>query len=86
MRFRGRQEKEGLVAVTPEELEKIGRKLYGSRNWISTMAGALGVPVSTVWRWTKGGKMSVTAETAVRAIYAQNRQNQMLARTMKGKQ
>lgn len=37
--------------LSPEELTKIGHRLYGRRAWIARMAHDIGVDQSTVWRW-----------------------------------
>lgn len=40
--------------MTPEELAKIGVKLYGDWGWQTRMAEELGVDGSTVRRWVSG--------------------------------
>jgi len=39
--------------MTPEQLENVGRRLFGHR-WQTPMAGALSVAVRTVQRWAAG--------------------------------
>ena len=41
-------------AITPEEVVKIGQRLYGRRAWMPRMAEALGARRETVSRWARG--------------------------------
>ena len=42
--------------MTPEDLVRIGQKLYGRKGWRSKLAADLGVDPVTVWRLVKSGK------------------------------
>lgn len=59
--------------ITPEELAKIGRRLYG-RRWVPRMAEALGANYSTVSRWSRGlVRPTPASETAIRLLLAQHK-------------
>lgn len=40
--------------MTPKELERAGKKLYGQIHWRRDLANQLGKHVSTVGRWMSG--------------------------------
>lgn len=63
-----------MKPISPEELAKIGKRLYGGRYWITRMSEALGIPPSTVWRWAHG-KMQIApiSITAIRGLDAQRK-------------
>ncbi len=55
--------------MTPTELEKIGKRIYGPIHWRSQLALNLGIDVVTVHRWGKRDKpLSYIAEVAVRGL------------------
>lgn len=63
-----------MKPLSPEELAKIGMRLYGRRYWITRMSEALGVSPSTVWRWAQGKmKMDPISTTAVHGLLAQRK-------------
>jgi len=47
-------EESGKTELTPEQLRKIGERLYGNWGWQTKMAEALKVDSSTVRRWLSG--------------------------------
>lgn len=42
-----------ISGMEPAEITEIGERLYGA-GWQTKMADALGVHVTTVWRWLAG--------------------------------
>lgn len=58
-----------VLVVTPIELERIGKRMYGRKHWRSRLALNLGLDNSTIWRMSVG-KMEITplVEVAVRGL------------------
>lgn len=66
--------------LTPEELTKIGQRLYGRRAWITRMSEALGVELSTVWRWAHGKrKIEPLADAAIRGLLDKHKLRKLAA-------
>lgn len=60
--------------MTPDELLKIGIKLYGLKRWRVQLAAALGVNRSTIHRYEKGSTpIPQAVEMAIDQILAQRR-------------
>src|SRR5882757_7833124 len=55
--------------MTPPDLERIGKRMYGRKHWRSKLALNLGLDNSTIWRMSVG-KMEITplVEVAVRGL------------------
>lgn len=55
--------------MTPSDLERIARRMYGRKHWRSKLALNLGLDNSTIWRMSVG-KMNITSlvEVAVRGL------------------
>lgn len=64
--------------MTPEELEKIGRMLYGAK-WQTKLANEIGVTSRTVRNW-KSGKSKISYLT-VRVIKGLRRNNLIIRQT-----
>lgn len=65
--------------MTPFELEKIGKRLYGPYRWRSKLALNLGIDIATVHRWGKrDGPLSYMAEVAVKGLAEQYRAQRKL--------
>ena len=54
--------------MTPVELERIARRMYGRKHWRSRLALNLGLDNSTVWRATKKAQVPFLMEVAVRGL------------------
>ena len=50
------------------ELAKIGRELYGEKGWLSAMAAALSVDVSTIRRWMYSNHVPGPAAAALQCF------------------
>lgn len=73
-----------MPAITPEELAKIGKRLYGHRAWITSLARALGVRQSTVWRWFhRATPMSPPSANLIRRLDAEHRARKAAERAMR---
>ncbi len=68
------------AALSPEELTKIGQRLYGRRAWIARMAEALGVEPSTVWRWANSKrKIEPLAVAAIQGLVSKHKLRKLAA-------
>lgn len=66
--------------LSPEELTKIGQRLYGRRAWTARMAEALGVADSTVWRWAHGRRrIEPLADAAIRGLLDKHKLRKLAA-------
>lgn len=66
--------------MTPAELERIAKRLYGRKHWRSRLAANLGLDNSTVWRATKKEKIPFLMEVAVRGLDERDKQLKSLQR------
>lgn len=61
--------------VTPQELERIGRRIYGKRHWRSKLALNLGFDTATVHRWGKREQIAYVVEVAVKGLLERHKVN-----------
>lgn len=61
--------------MSPAELERIGRRMYGKRHWRSKLALNLGKDVATVHRWAKRENLDYVVEVAVRGLLERHKVN-----------
>lgn len=75
-----------IKPMTVDELGIVGKRLHGSKHWISKLAPQLGVDVSTVWRWS-AGKIAVPSPMAVaiRALDVNYRTSRAMQQALAGK-
>lgn len=66
--------------MTPQELERIGKRMYGRKHWCSRLAANLGLDNSTIWRATKKTKIPFLMEVAVRGLDERDKQLKSLQR------
>lgn len=66
--------------MTPVELERIGKRMYGRKHWRSRLAANLGLDNSTVWRATKKIQIPFLMEVAVRGLDERDKQLKSLQR------
>lgn len=66
--------------MTPVELERIARRMYGRKHWCSRLALNLGLDNSTVWRATKKQQIPFLMEVAVRGLDERDKQLKTLQR------
>lgn len=66
--------------MTPQELERIARRMYGRKHWRSRLALNLGLDNSTVWRATKKESIPHLMEVAVRGLDERDKQLKALQR------
>lgn len=66
--------------MTPIELERIARRMYGRKHWRSRLALNLGLDNSTVWRATKKQQIPFLMEVAVRGLDERDKQLRSLQR------
>lgn len=66
--------------MTPPELERIARRMYGRKHWCSRLAANLGLDNSTIWRATKKEKIPFLMEVAVRGLDERDKQLKSLQR------
>lgn len=66
--------------MTPQELERIGKRMYGRKHWCSRLAANLGLDNSTIWRATKKEKIPFLVEVAVRGLDQRDKQLKTLQR------
>lgn len=66
--------------MTPSELERIARRMYGRKHWRSRLALNLGLDNSTVWRATKKEAIPHLMEVAVRGLDERDKQLKALQR------
>lgn len=66
--------------MTPQELERIGKRMYGRKHWRSRLAANLGLDNSTVWRATKKIQIPFLMEVAVRGLDERDKQLKSLQR------
>lgn len=60
--------------MSPLELERIARRMYGRKHWRSRLAANLGLDNSTVWRATKKPQIPFLMEVAVRGLDDRDKQ------------
>lgn len=61
-------------ALTPEDITKIGQRMFGRRAWQIRMARALGTHKSTVYRWSLGRmKIDPMPSRLIRELDAKHR-------------
>lgn len=58
-----------VLDMTPPDLERIGKRMYGRKHWRAKLALNLGLDNSTIWRMSVG-KMAITplVEVALRGL------------------
>ena len=61
--------------MTPLELEKIGKRMYGPHRWRSQLALNLGLNVSTIWRMGNREAIPHLVEVAVRGLFERHKVN-----------
>lgn len=66
--------------MTPQELERIGKRMYGRKHWCSRLAANLGLDNSTIWRATKKLQIPFLMEVAVRGLDERDKQLKSLQR------
>lgn len=66
--------------MTPTELERIARRMYGRKHWCSRLAANLGLDNSTIWRATRKEKIPFLMEVAVRGLDERDKQLKTLQR------
>lgn len=66
--------------MTPQELERIGKRMYGRKHWCSRLAANLGLDNSTIWRATKKPQIPFLMEVAVRGLDERDKQLKSLQR------
>lgn len=66
--------------MTPQELERIGKRMYGRKHWCSRLAANLGLDNSTIWRATKKEKIPFLMEVAIRGLDERDKQLKTLQR------
>ena len=66
--------------MTPLELERIGRRLYGHKRWRTNLARNLGLDRTTIWRFNKREKIPDVVEVAARGLELRHKQLQDLKR------
>lgn len=66
--------------MTPLELERIGRRMYGRKHWRSRLALNLGVDNSTIWRAGRREQVPFLMEVAVRGLDERHKQLTALQR------
>jgi hypothetical protein len=66
--------------MTPQELQRIGIRIYGRTHWRSQLALNLGVDVSTIWRQSRKEKLSHLMEVAVRGLAEKHRQGLVVSK------
>lgn len=59
--------------MNAKDLIRIGRKLYGSRGWITALASVLKVDVSTIRRWVAADHVPGPASVALRYMDQEHR-------------
>lgn len=45
--------------MTPDELKRAAIEIWGEKGWITSLASALSVDRTQVWRWVNGNTQSV---------------------------
>ncbi len=60
--------------MTPVDLERIGKRIYGTKHWPAKLALNLGINVSTLWRHRQREKIPYLVEVAVRGLADRHRQ------------
>lgn len=66
--------------MSPVELERIARRMYGRKHWRSRLAANLGLDNSTIWRATKKQQIPFLMEVAVRGLDERDKQLKSLQR------
>lgn len=66
--------------MTPSELERIARRMYGRKHWRSRLAVNLGIDNSTIWRAGRREQIPHLMEVAVRGLDQQDKQLKYLQR------
>lgn len=66
--------------MTPAELERIGKRMYGRKHWRSRLALNLGLDNSTIWRLAKKEAVPHLMEVAVRGLDERDKQLKSLQR------
>ncbi len=62
--------------VTPLELERIGKRMYGAHRWRSKLALNLGKNTATIHRWAKRERIDYVVEVAVRGLLERHKVNE----------
>lgn len=68
------------ISMTPVELERIAKRMYGRKHWCSRLAANLGVDNTTIWRLKKKEKIPFLMEVAVRGLDERDKQLKTLQR------
>lgn len=61
--------------MTPDELQRIGIRMYGRRHWRSKLALNLGKDTATVHRWARRETIDYVVEVAVRGLLERHKVN-----------
>lgn len=61
--------------MTPQELQRIGIRIYGRKHWRSQLALNTGLDVSTIWRQSHKETIGHLLEVAVRGLLEKHKQN-----------
>lgn len=68
--------------MTPLELERIGKKMYGAHRWRSHLALNLGYDTATIHRWGKRERIAYVVEVAVRGLLERFKVNEAAERVV----
>jgi hypothetical protein len=71
--------------MTPADLERIGRRMYGKRHWRSRLALNLGRDNATIHRWGKRIEIDPIVEVAVRGLLERFKLNQAAEKIVTGR-
>src|SRR5260221_198167 len=64
--------------MTPQQMESIGKRLYGPVHWRAQLALNIGVNVTTIWRKSKFEKIPYLWEVAIRGLAEHHRTDRKL--------
>jgi hypothetical protein len=75
-----------IPPLDPEELAKIGARMYGARSWRTPLGRSIGYSQPSVSLWALGKvPIPMRASIAVRRLYAEHRAKRAQARVLEGK-
>ena len=76
-----------MAYLTPADVEKMAKKMYGPAIWWSQLALNLGVNPTTVWRWQKRTKpMPYIVEVAVKGLWNEHQRLKKAAKEIRIRQ
>ena len=69
--------------MTPDQLRTAGKRIYGEKKWVASLANALGVDRGTVYRQLKRDKREAVYTVAVAGLVEHHKRQRELERAVR---